>query len=215
MIGIDPEGLKEDNISSSVCLRSPISGYLKSVNINIGKSVSSTDVLFEIVNSDRLFLELTLFEKDAERAAVGQKVKFFVNNADDEHEAVITQTGKSVDEDKTLKVFANVTGRCENVLPGMYVNAYIQESGREVTTIPSEALVNFEDKDYIFVFERNKEEAGNPFTEYKMIEVRKGVISDDFTEIILPDGFDADRSMVVVRGAYNLLSAKKNAGEMA
>jgi cobalt-zinc-cadmium efflux system membrane fusion protein len=138
-----------------------------------------------------------------------------VNNADDEHEAVNTQTGKSVDEDKTLKVFANVTGRCENVLPGMYVNAYIQESGREVTTIPSEALVNFEDKDYIFVFERNKEEAGNPFTEYKMIEVRKGVISDDFTEIILPDGFDADRSMVVVRGAYNLLSAKKNAGEMA
>jgi cobalt-zinc-cadmium efflux system membrane fusion protein len=215
MIGIDPEGLKEDNISSSVCLRSPISGYLKSVNNNIGKSVSSTDVLFEIVNSDRLFLMLTLFEKDAERAAAGQKVKFFVNNADDEHEAVITQTGKSVDEDKTLKVFANVTGRCENVLPGMYVNAYIQESGREVTTIPSEALVNFEDKDYIFVFERNKEEAGNPFTEYKMIEVRKGVISDDFTEIILPDGFDADRSMVVVRGAYNLLSAKKNAGEMA
>lgn len=215
MIGIDPEGLKEDNISSSVCLRSPISGYLKSVNVNIGKSVSSTDVLFEIVNSDRLFLELTLFEKDAEKATVGQKVKFFVNNGNDEHEAVITQTGKSVDEDKTLKVFANVTGKCENVLPGMYVNAYIQEPGKEVTTIPSEALVSFEDKDYIFVFERNKEEAGNPFTEYKMIEVRKGVVSDNFTEIILPDGFDVERSMVVVRGAYNLLSAKKNAGEMA
>jgi len=215
MIGIDPEGLKEDNISSSVCLRSPISGYLKSVNVNIGKSVSSTDVLFEIVNSDRLFLELTLFEKDAEKASVGQNVKFFVNNSDDEHEAVITQTGKSVDEDKTIKVFANVTGKCENVLPGMYVNAYIQNPGREVTTIPSEALVSFEDKYYIFVFERNKEEAGNPFTEYKMIEVGKGVVSDDLTEIILPEGFDIDKSRVVIRGAYNLLSAKKNAGEMA
>ena len=75
--------------------------------------------------------------------------------------------------------------------------------------------MSFEDKDYIFVFERNKEEAGNPFTEYKMVEVGKGIESDDFTEIILPEGFDIDKSMVVIRGAYNLLSAKKNAGEMA
>lgn len=215
MIGIDPEELKEDNISSSVCLRSPISGYLKSVNVNIGKSVSSTDVLFEIVNSDRLFLELTLFEKDAEKAGTGQKVKFFVNNGNDEHEAVIAQTGKSVDDDKTLKVFAKVTSKCENVLPGMYVNAYVQEASREVNTIPSDAIVSFEDKDYIFVFERDKEEDGKPFTEYKMIEVRKGVVSGDYTELILPEGFDIERSMVVIRGAYNLLSAKKNAGEMA
>ncbi len=46
---------------------SPITGFLKAVNVNIGKYVTQTDVLFEIVNSDKLFLELTLFEKDAGR----------------------------------------------------------------------------------------------------------------------------------------------------
>ncbi len=215
MIGIDPEGLKEDNIRSSVNLRAPISGYLKTVNINIGKFVSSTDVLIEIVNSERLLLELRLFEKDAERTINGQKIIFFVNNEDDEHEAVITQTGKSVSDDNTFTVFANVLSKCEKILPGMYVNAYIQEFSSDLPTLPSEAIVSFDDKDYIFVFDKNKEEDGKPFTEYKMIEVKKGIITSEYTEIILPPGYDINSARVVIKGAYNLLSAKKNAGEMA
>ena len=128
LIGINPDRLSEDNISSTVNLRSPIKGYLKSVNINIGKYVSPTDVLFEIVNSDKLFLELTLFEKDADKVAAGQKIKFFINNETEEHEAVISQTGKSVSDDKTFRVYATVTRPCKNALPGMYVNALIEES---------------------------------------------------------------------------------------
>ena len=54
LIGISPANLHEDNISSSVALISPISGYIKAVNVNIGKYVSPSDVLFEIVNSDKL-----------------------------------------------------------------------------------------------------------------------------------------------------------------
>jgi len=33
--------------------------------------------------------------------------------------------------------------------------------------------------------------------------------------VILPDGFDIQSAKVVIKGAYNLLSAKKNAGEMS
>jgi cobalt-zinc-cadmium efflux system membrane fusion protein len=215
MIGIDPKGLTAENISSSVSLRSPISGYLSSVNVNIGKFVSPTEVLFEVVNSDRLYLELTLFEKDAEKAARGQKVRFSVNNGSREYDAVITQTGKSVGDDKTLKVFADVAGKCENLLPGMYVNASILETGNDVATLPDDAVVSFDDKNYIFVFVRDKEEDGKPFAEYRMVEVQKGVSSSGYTGIILPEGFDTGASKVVIRGAYNLLSAKKNAGEMA
>ena len=215
LIGINPGQLNEDNISNTVNLVSPIRGFLKAVNVNIGKSVSSTDVLFEIVNSDKLFLELTLFEKDADKVASGQKIKFYINNETEEHEAVISQTGKSVSEDKTFRVYATVTSTCKNVMPGMYVNALIEESDLKVTSLPSEAVVSFDDKDYIFIFDKNKEEAGQPFTEYKIIEVKKGVSSSGYTEIRLPEGFDIISARVVIKGAYNLLSAKKNAGEMA
>jgi cobalt-zinc-cadmium efflux system membrane fusion protein len=215
LIGINPANLQVDDISSSVALLSPISGFVKAVNVNIGKFVAPSDVLFEIVNGDKLFLELTLFEKDADKVTTGQKIRFFINNETEQHDAVIYQTGRSINADKTYKVYASVQGTCKNVLPGMYVNAIIESTSNKVTALPSDAIVSFDDKDYIFVFDKNKEEAGQPFTEYRIIEVQKGVSDGGFTEIILPEGFDISTAKVVIKGAYNLLSAKKNAGEMA
>jgi membrane fusion protein, heavy metal efflux system len=215
LIGIIPNQLMEDNISSSVNLVSPIKGFLKAVNVNVGKYVSPTDVLFEIINSDKLFLDLSLFEKDADKVISGQKLKFFINNETEEHEAVITQTGKSVSDDRTFRAYASVTSSCKNLLPGMYVNALIEETDTKVTTLPSDAIVSFADKDYIFVFEKEKEEKGKQFTEYRMIEVRKGPSESGYTEIKLPEGFNSVTARIVIKGAYNLLSAKKNAGEMA
>jgi cobalt-zinc-cadmium efflux system membrane fusion protein len=215
LIGIDPAGLNVDNISNAVNLVSPIDGFLKTVNVNIGKYVTETDILFEIINSDKLFLELTLFEKDASHVAAGQKVRFFISNETEEHDAVITQTGRSVGEEMTFKAYASVKSKCVNLLPGMYINAYIEESDQMVPVLPSEAVVNFDDKDYIFIYERDKEEDGKPFTEYRMVEVKKEMTSSGYTQIILPRDFPADSIKVVVKGAYNLLSAKKNAGEMA
>ena len=215
LIGINADELSEDNISSTVNLASPIKGFLKSVNVNIGKYVSPTDVLFEIVNSEKLFLELTLFEKDADKVAAGQKIRFYISNETEEHEAKVTQTGKSVSDDKTFKVYASVTSSCNNLLPGMYVNALIEESDLKVTALPAEAVVSFDDKDYIFVYELEKMEEGNAMTEYKIYQVKKGVTSSGYTEITLPEGFNVETAKVVIKGAYNLLSAKKNAGEMA
>jgi membrane fusion protein, heavy metal efflux system len=215
LIGIDPIALKEDNISSTVNLVSPINGFLKAVNVNIGKYVSQTDVLFEIVNSEKLFLELTLFERDAGKIANGQKISFYISNEADEHDAVITQTGKSLSEDKTFRAYASVSTVCPHLLPGMYVNALIRERDDSVTALPSEAIVSFDDKDYIFTYERDKTEEGRAFTEYRMIEVKKGVSLDGYTQVTLPQKFPSDSAKIVVKGAYNLLSAKKNAGEMA
>ena len=215
LIGINPAGLNEDNITRSVAVVSPIDGYVKTVNINIGKFVSSSDILFEIENSDKLFLELTLFEKDADKVSNGQKIRFFINNETEQHEAVIYQTGKSINVDKTYKVYASVPGKCKNIIPGMYVNAIIEASSNQVTTLPSEAIVSFDDKDYIFIFDKNKIEGGKPFTEYRMIQVKKGVTDAGYTEITLPEGIDVKVVKAVIKGAYNLLSAKKNAGEMS
>ena len=105
LISINPDDLREDNISRSISLVTPISGYVEEVNVNLGKYVTPTDVMFKIVNNDKLFLELTLFEKDANKVAKDQRIRFFINNETEQHEAIITQTGQSVNADKTYKVF--------------------------------------------------------------------------------------------------------------
>jgi membrane fusion protein, heavy metal efflux system len=215
MIGIDPDDLKEDGISNSISVLAPMSGYIRSANVNTGKYVASSDVMFEIVNLDKLLLELTLFEKDAGKVKTGYKIHFFINNETEEHQAVIYETGKSINADKTYTVYATVAKTCNNIMPGMYVNAEIVSPGNDVTALPSDAIVSFDDKDYIFVFEKNKQEAGKDFSEYRMVEVKKGLTDNGFTEVILPEGFDIKSGSIVIKGAYSLLSAKKNAGEMA
>jgi cobalt-zinc-cadmium efflux system membrane fusion protein len=215
LLGINPSKLHIDDISSAIALVSPISGFVKAVNVNIGKYVAPSDVLFEIVNNDKLFIELTLFEKDADKVFPGQKIRFFINNETEQHDAIISQTSKSITADKTYKVFARVSDVCKNMLPGMYVNAIIETTSNKVAVLPSDAIVSFDDKEYIFVFNKNKEEDGKPFTEYRMIQINKGMSNDGFSEIILPEGFDINNAKVVIKGAYNLLCAKKNAGEMA
>lgn len=215
LIGIQASKLNENNISSSIAIVSPIAGYIKTVNINIGKYVDPTDILFEIVNTNKLLLELTLFDKDIQKVSVGQNIRFFINNETEAHNAIINQTGKSMNADKTYKIYATVMGTCKNVMPGMYVNATIETASTKVTALPSEAIVTFDDKDYIFVYEKDKVEDGKPFTEYRMIQIQKGVSNGGFTEIRLPQDQNISTLKVVVKGAYNLLSAKKNAGDMA
>jgi cobalt-zinc-cadmium efflux system membrane fusion protein len=63
IIGIDPQQLSVAKISRTVSVRSPIAGYVTHVNVNIGKYVNPSDVLFELVNPDDIHASMTVFEK--------------------------------------------------------------------------------------------------------------------------------------------------------
>jgi len=216
MLGIDVRNLQEDKISSAVSIISPISGYVKTANVNIGKYMKPEDVMFEIVNNQNLTLELTLFEKDINQVSIGQKIQFTSpNTPNDVQYAKIYQVGKSIGDDKTVKIYATVDNQDKNLLPGMYINAFIETDNNATTALPSESVLTFDDKNYIFIYEGSKKEKGKNMTLFKMIEVQKGVTNNNFTEVILPEGFDIINSKVVFKGAYNLLSALKNAGDMA
>jgi membrane fusion protein, heavy metal efflux system len=64
ILGVNPQSLTVDKISRTVPVRSPITGFVKSVFVNIGKYVNPSDVLFEIVDPDHIHGSLVVFEKD-------------------------------------------------------------------------------------------------------------------------------------------------------
>ncbi len=71
--------LEKGEIQPTVNLYAPISGYVTEVNVNLGKYVSPTDVMFEIVDTEHLHAELTVFERDVPRLKIGQKVRFILS----------------------------------------------------------------------------------------------------------------------------------------
>lgn len=216
LLGIDPSKLKVEDITGSLPIYAPISGYVKKVSVNIGKYVEPTDIIAELVNISGLTLELTVFEKDVDKVSVGQKIEFNTTSKPDEMmNAVIYQVGKSINEDKAVKVYATVEEPAKHLLPGMFVNASIESDNDSVLTLPDESVISFEDKSYIFTFYETKKEGEKTVTLFKLIEVTKGVSYDGYTEVTLPDGTADLKGMIVIKGAYNLLSAMKNAGDMA
>ena len=215
-LGIDPAKLTEDKITGALPVLAPISGYVRTVNMNIGKFVNPTDVLCEIVNPENVVLELVVFEKDVQKVSAGQKVIFSTpNDPGITYSATIYQAGKALDNDKTAMAYAKIDQPHVTLLSGMFVNATIRTSSAESVAVPEESVVQFNEKSYIFIFKGTRQENGKSISDFEAIEVRKGATDKGFTEITLPTGFDLLNVKVVVKGAYSVLSAWKNAGEMA
>lgn len=212
MIGISTNRIQAGNISRTAPILSPITGYVTEVNVNIGKYVNPTDVLFTIADTDHLHAELTIFEKDAPKITKGQRVRFSLPGENQERTATIYLIGKAVTEDRTIRVHAHLDKEDHTLLPGTYINGTIELKGTEVKALPQEAVVEAEGKKYIFLAKSQRKENNEVMHDFEMLEIMTGVSEDGFVEIFLPENV-SDNSQVVTKGAYSVLSKIKNTEE--
>lgn len=228
LININPGSLSAGNIRSQVSIYAPISGYVTEVNVNIGKFVNPNDIMFEIVNSSNLHVELNVFEKDAVKVKAGQQVRFTMTNDTTELRAVVQLVGGEINPDKTVTVHA-IAKESKGFIPGTYLKAFIETASSEVLTLPQTAVVDFEGKKYIFVAsqaatevapnhtekenetETEKEKAGETF-HFEMMEITTGISDGGYIEVQIPGNPDLT-GKVVMKGAYDLLSKMKNSEE--
>ncbi len=203
LIGINPETLNENNISRSLNINSPIDGYVSEVKQNIGKYVTPTDVLCELVNPEDIHLQLTIFEKDLFKVAVGQKLIAYNNTEPNKkYECEILLIGKDVSPERTVQVQCHFEQYDKNLIPGMYMNAEVEIATNNAFIISNEGLVRYEGKQYVFIqTEKNK---------YTIQEVTTENNENGYTQIILADTTDVRSKTFVTKGAYTLLMKMKN-----
>lgn len=205
LIGINPEGLNESSISRGINVYSPIDGYVSAVNVNIGKYVSPTDILFDIVNPSDIHLALTVFEKDINKLFTGQKVITYTNNnSDKKYMAEIILIGQDLSQERSVIVHCHFNQYDKTLLPGMFMNAEIEIKSNNGFVIPENAVVTFEGKQFIFV-EKSK-------TTFELLEVKTGNTENGLLEIVANE-VDLGSKKIVIKGAYNLLMTMKNTEE--
>ncbi len=204
LIGLNPETLGKNGISKTINIYSPIDGFVSKVNVNIGKFVSPTDILFELVNPTDIHLNLFVFEKDLEKISIGQKLVAFTNNKPNEkHPCEIILISKDLSADRTAEVHCHFEDYDKTLLPGMYMNAEIEVKSHKTYVVSEDAVVNFEGKNYVFI-------ALSP-SEFKMTEVELGVQERNMLEII--NGESLKDAQIVLQNAYTLLMVAKNKSE--
>ena len=201
LISINPEKLTEENISRSIAIPSSIDGYVSSVNVNIGKYVNPTDVLFELVNPSDIHLALTVFEKDIDKLFIGQKLTAYtVNHPEKKFACTIILIGKDFSNNKSITVHCHFEQYDKSLVPGMFMNAEVEVKSARAAAVPDAAIVQFEGKDYIFTQLSE--------TKFEINEVAVGSSANGFTAITSSN--DLSAKQVVSKGAYALLMTMKN-----
>ncbi|KAA8478256.1 efflux RND transporter periplasmic adaptor subunit [Arcticibacter tournemirensis] len=210
LAGLNSNAVKRSGqIVRTASLYAPISGYIKTSNVNIGKYAAPTDILFEIAGRDDLHLSLNAFERDMVKLRIGQNVKFSLaseNNYD--RTAKVFLIGQAAGENKQIPVHCHFS-RQPGLVAGMYVKAWIETGTEKQSSVPTDAVVQLNGKDYVIV-QTAQSDKGYEFT---LEEVRKGVEQEGYTAISVSPGFDTATSRIVIKNAYAILSALKNAEE--
>ncbi len=218
--GISLSAVENGKIQSAINIYSPINGFVTEVNVNIGKFVNPTDVLFEIVDTEHLHAELTVFEKDVPKLQISQKVRFMLANETTERTAKVYLIGREISNDRTVRIHCHIDKEDIHLLPGMYLKAVVETGQTQVPALPDEAIVDYQGQKYIFVTSQDKHKTETPNKKeenietehhFEMIAIQTGNSDLGYTEVIFPEG--VDKTKIVIKGAYALLSKMKNSEE--
>jgi membrane fusion protein, heavy metal efflux system len=204
MLNINPNTINANNISKKINIYATINGYVSKVNVNIGKYVNPSEVLFELINPKDIHLNIKVYEKDVSKLKISQKIIAYTNAAPDQkHDCEIILISKDVAPDGTAEVHCHFEDYDKNLLPGMYMNAEVELKSSNSNSLPEESVVSFEGKDFVFI------ELGNK--KYEMTEVLLGESENNFVQIT--NYKSLQNKKIVSKGAYTLLMKMKNTEE--
>lgn len=201
MMNINPASVEQGQITSKINLYAPIEGFITKVNVSNGTYVSPADVILEIVDTEHIHIEISVFEKDILNIEKGQKIEFRIPEASDKtFEAEVHLVGTTIDgNNRTVKVHAHILNEKEaNFIVGMFVEADIITNSETSLALPKEAMVEIEDIYFALVLNTKTD---NYLFEKVKLEI--GQQTEDYVEIMNTSDF-IDKQ-ILVKGAFMLL----------
>ncbi len=163
LLNVDLKTIESGKFMPALPVKAPINGFVRQVEINMGKFVQPEQELFEIVDNEHIHIDLMVYERDISKIANGQKVIFsLTTNPDSLFQGSIFAVGKSFEQEpKAVVVHAEIDNKSGNLFPGMYVDARIVTNTDSVMALPNDAIVRDGGLDYIFVLQTKNEYVHN------------------------------------------------------
>lgn len=203
MLNISTAAVEQGKLTSTVNLYSPIDGYVTKVNVSNGAYVSPADVIMEIIDTDHIHIELSVFEKDILKVKKNQKIRFKIPEASSEtFEAEVHLVGTTIDEKtRIVKVHAHILNEEQaNFIVGMFVEATIITGSVKRLALPKDAVLDMND-DY-FALILNKKESNNFY--FKKIKLDLGSQNEDYATVLNSD--ELKNKDILIKGGFMLLN---------
>jgi cobalt-zinc-cadmium efflux system membrane fusion protein len=207
LLRLSPTAIEQGKITSTISIVSPINGYVTEVNVNIGKFVSPTDAMFEIVDTEHLHAELTAFEKDIPSIKLNQKVRITLANEQKERLAHVYLIGRKIAEDRSVRVHCHLDEDDTELIPGMYLKALIETTTDTLWALPQDAVVEYQGQSYVVI--KANEDTKHETVSFEIIPITVGISAEGYTAVVGPTE-SLIKATVVTHGAYAILSQQKN-----
>ena len=200
MIDIDPIQIEKGAILPVASIHSPMNGVVTKIDLVSGQFIEPQESVLEMIDPEKLQLQIHVFEKDMKDLVVGQNVLFYdPGNVGQAFEATLSHLGKSIDpESKTIQCIAKVKSLRQNAfVHNMYVKTEIITCHKEVLAIPVKALIIEEDRYFVLTLIGEKEDK---FI-FRKIPVHVGAVQKEYAQIL-----DEGVKDLLIEGGYNLFS---------
>lgn len=213
-MGISIASVNKGDIVTSLTIKASISGTISNVMAQIGSEVNPSSPIAEIVNNSQLHLDLFVFEKDLPLLKDKQTIHFtLTNNPGKEYDAQIYSIGTAfANESKTIPIHAEVKGDKTGLIEGMSITALISIGEATVPSVPTEAIVNFQGQDYIFIETKNTKAKDSAEVYFERLPVVKGASDVGYTEVTILEDIPP-KTPIVTKGAFFVLAKMINIGE--
>lgn len=199
-LGLNTEKIKNGEFKTSYTVFAPISGNITYSSAIIGQYVNSENVLSEIIDTNSLLLQLSVYEKDMHNVTIGQKVIFSaITGFDKKSFGEIISIGKSIEDDtKSLVCYARIHKmEGQSFINNQYIEGNIIASSSSLLSVPETAILKSEEHNYILILE--KEDTENYY--FKKQQVKPGKQKDGMVELTeIPK-----TAKILVSGGYNIV----------
>lgn len=199
LMGISATNLQADNIRKSVNITAPMNGVISTLNVIKGAYFDSNQSLMELLDISKTETHIQLFQEDMKQIKIGEEVTAEVNG--------ITMNGRiarlvpNLDANNSGSAIVDWNNK-EDLFIGSMFKVQIQQHQMDVLAVPSEAVLNWNGKKYVFIKKAD--------LQFEMIEVE--ILIENETKIGVKGNFTND-DQVVIKNAYTLLRMMKNEAE--
>ena len=203
LIGFSISTVESGQISASVLIKSPISGYVSAVHVSRGSYIDPLDLAVEVVGTENVHVALDVFEKNIAAIQPNQRVTFrlpdFGNSV---FEGKVLLVGKTISgEKRVIPVLASIVSSDKSdLIPGMFVDATIYMSQKKALALPENAIVKQGAKKFILI----QTEVSAKGKSVVKKEVKTGETKHGFTEVLNASELDADL-ICITNGAFGIM----------
>jgi Cu(I)/Ag(I) efflux system membrane fusion protein len=133
---------KERKVDEFTMVYAPISGWIFEKNINQGSSFNSKKKLFQIINLDKVWAEVKLFQNELKKLDTLQNFKVMPKSTDKVYEAERSILYPMLDPKEATATLRLILDNEDGILkPGMYVKVHASSADKSRLVIPRTAAI--------------------------------------------------------------------------